>query len=393
MKLIKMIKKIWSILRPYINMTWLFWGLALVPAFWNILIGKGHFYYTIYSLFCLVFFVLYYNSFIRIKTIYNKELYQHYLEKLTAESTKREYLAFLFQQKNFWVQYAIAASLFTLLPIRITAPVVAWVFRAYGNFAKEMLALSLFLPFLLVVYTLAHMSAIDYWQQRRGTKPDTDKKTKRNTYFSIVFAYAVVPFAVLMIWNIVTQYLPLVFELFKISSSVGLVVFVFFVVAFVLFYSFFRVLLARKKCIKAILRVCKEKNFDITQIKHPYLSAFHVCRDESFQMTVRGKTYSCKLVGAPRRLVPLVVHPSGGLHFMHSFQLFKTPIVSHTTVKSFGYDSEYTKILIINPVPKKLFCYFGNKVEEIDNGALVGDYKIYTATAFLRAIDTDTIER
>ena len=393
MKLTKMLQKIKPILFQIIRMLWLFVGLAIVPAFWNTLIGKDHFYHTVYFVVCLVFFVLYYNSFIRLKTTYNDALYEKFKEELNEESTKREYLAFLFCQKDFWLQYAITALLFVLFPIRTTAPVFAWLFGAYGNFDKELLALSVFVPFLFVVYAFAHISAIDYWQQLRGAKRDNSKKTKRNTYISMIFAYAVVPFAVLMIWNIVTQYLPLVFELFKISSSVGLVVFVFFVVAFVLFYSFFRVLLARKKCIKAILRVCKEKNFDITPIKHPYLSAFHVCRGESFLMTVRGKTYSCKLVGAPRRMVPLVVHPAGGLHFMHSFQMFKTPIVSHTVVKDFGYDSEHTKILIINPVPKKLFCYFGNRVEEIDNGALVGDYKIYTATAFVRAIDTDTIER
>ena len=78
---------------------------------------------------------------------------------------------------------------------------------------------------------------------------------------------------------------------------------------------------------------------------------------------------------------------------MYSFNLFKTPIFSHTTVKRFGYDSEHSKILIINPVPKKLFCHFGNKIAEIDNGDRVGDYKIYTATAFIRAIETDTVER
>ena len=78
---------------------------------------------------------------------------------------------------------------------------------------------------------------------------------------------------------------------------------------------------------------------------------------------------------------------------MYSFNLFKTPIFTHTKVREFGYESEFSKILIINPVPKKLFCHFGNKIEEIDNGALVGGYKIYTATAFVRAIDNDILDR
>ena len=133
--------------------------------------------------------------------------------------------------------------------------------------------------------------------------------------------------------------------------------------------------------------------FEMSTIKHSYLSAFRVCKGESFQIDVRGKTYSCKLVGAPHRGRPLVIHPAGALHFLHAIRLFKTTLFSHATVREFGYDSEYSKILIINPVPKELSCHFGNKIEAIDNGAIVGGYKIYTATAFVRAIETDTVER
>ena len=49
--------------------------------------------------------------------------------------------------------------------------------------------------------------------------------------------------------------------------------------------------------------------------------------------------------------------------------------------------------IYINPTPVKLSCYFQNKIAEIDNGALVGEFKIYNATAFIRAIETDTVER
>lgn len=393
MKFIKLLQKIKPILSKYIPLIGLFAGLVLVPIIWSQFLDMGHFYYVIYSLFCLVFLALYYNSIIRLKTTYNDELYAAFREELNEESTIKHYLAFLFQKKTFWLQYAVVALLFILLPIRTTVPVVAWVFGAYGNFGKEILALAVFLPFLFVVYTIGHITAIDYWQGQVGMKRDTSKKTKRKTYFSILVAYAIVPFALLMVWNFVTLYVPLIFELFQITSSVLLVVVIVFSIAFAILFSFFRVIRARKKCIKGILRACEEKNYAITEIKRPYLSAFHVCRGESFQVTTEKKTYSCKLVGAPQRGVPLIVHPMGGLHFMYSFNLFKAQIFSHTTVRHFGYDSEYSKILIINPVPKKLFCHFGNKIEEIDNGALVGDYKIYTATAFVRAIETDTIER
>ena len=393
MKFIKSIKKISPILSRYIGMLGLFVGLTVVPYFWSLLLDRGHFYYVIYSVFCLVFFGLYYNSFIRLKTTYNEELYSRFGEELNEESTRKEYLSFLFKQKNFWLQFAITALLFVLLPLRRTAPVIAWLFGAYGNFGKELLALCVFIPFLFIVYTVGHISAIDYWQQQIGMKRDVSKKTKRSTYISTIVAYAMVPFALLMVWNFIKVYVPLIFTLMEFSSSVVLGVLIVSAVVFAILFSFFRVIRARKKCIKEIRRACQQKNYDITGIKHPYLSAFYVCKGESFQLKIGEKTYSCKLVGAPKRRVPLVIHPFGGLHFMHSFHLFKTPIFSHTTVRHFGYDSEYSKILIINPVPKELFCHFGNKIAEIDNGDRVGDYKIYTATAFVRAIETDTVER
>ena len=393
MKFMMILKKIRQYFSKVIRLLGMFGGLSLVPFLWVYFMGGEQFYFNAYTLLCLVFFVLYYHSFIRLKTTYNDDIYARFLEELHEESTKREYLAFLFKQKNFWLQFVVTAVMFCILPMWLTVPVLAQVFGAYGNFGRQLLALCVFIPFLFVTYVVAHISAIDYWQRERGMKRDVSKKTKRNTYLSIMAAYTLVPFATLMLWSFFTQYVPLMIELWRRYPSPLLLVLVVFVILFAVFFNFFRVLLARKKFLKVIKRACTQKNFHITDIKHPYLSAFRVCKGESFQITTSKKTYSCKLVGAPKRGVPLAIHPMGGLHFMHSFRLFKTPIFSHTTVRDFGYDSELPKILIINPVPKQLFCHFGNKIEEIDNGALVGDYKIYTATAFIRAIETDTVER
>ena len=393
MKLKNVFKKMRQWLSFILPLLGMFTGLVLVPAFWDTLLEKDHFYYVIYSLMCLPFLVLYYNSFIRLKTTYNEELYSLFESELSEDSTKKDYCAFLLHQKSFWVQYAVIAFLFILIPIRTTVPVIAWLFGAWGNFGKELLALGIFLPFLFLVYLSAHISAIEYWQQERRIKLKVSKKTKISTYATVIGAYAIVPFALLMAFNFLKLYVPLVFKLAQISSSAVLIVLIVAVILFAVFFNLFRVLFTRKKCIKKIKKVCAEMGFELTQIKHPYLSAFCVCRGESFRITTHQKTYSCKLVGAPKKLVPLVIHPMGGLQFMYSFNLFKASIYTHTVVKDFGYDSEYGKILIINPVPKKLHCHFGNKIEEIDNGALVGEYKIYTATAFVRAIETDTVER
>ena len=91
-------------------------------------------------------------------------------------------------------------------------------------------------------------------------------------------------------------------------------------------------------------------------------------------------------------MLPRAIYPDREIHFFHTLKIRNVKIFSYKTIQHFDYDSEKTKILIVNPVPKKLMAYKGTIVE-IDNGQLVGDYKVYNMTAFVRAIETDTLER
>ncbi|MBQ8441585.1 MAG: hypothetical protein IJX19_13055, partial [Clostridia bacterium] len=61
-------------------------------------------------------------------------------------------------------------------------------------------------------------------------------------------------------------------------------------------------------------------------------------------------------------------------------------------VSTFDYrfEADGEKVLLFNPVPKFLY----KKVEDgtsrpLDNGETVGEYKIYAANAFLRALERD----
>ena len=129
--------------------------------------------------------------------------------------------------------------MFCILPMWLTVPVLAQVFGAYGNFGRQLLALCVFIPFLLVTYVVAHISAIDYWQRERGMKRDVSKKVKRNTYLSLMAAYTLVPFATLMLWSFFTQYVPLMIELWRRYPSPLLLVLVVFVILFAVFFNFF----------------------------------------------------------------------------------------------------------------------------------------------------------
>ncbi|MBR7101119.1 MAG: hypothetical protein IKC74_02415 [Clostridia bacterium] len=58
----------------------------------------------------------------------------------------------------------------------------------------------------------------------------------------------------------------------------------------------------------------------------------------------------------------------------------------------YDYESEKNKVLIINPCSDRVLTYHGKKTIEIDNGESIGDYKVFTATAFLNALERECLD-
>jgi hypothetical protein len=160
-----------------------------------------------------------------------------------------------------------------------------------------------------------------------------------------------------------------------------------------LIYRPIRALLKRREFLIKLDAVCRRQGIALSDIDLPYRSIFSTTETESFTVTVGGKRYACKLIGALKRGSPMGIFQNGEGAIATHVRFARITLFSRVTQFEFGFHSDDQKILIINPVPKKLFCHFGNKIAEIDNGDRVGDYKIYTATAFVRAIETDTVER
>ena len=388
MKFMKILKKIKQLLPYFLWYVGLWAGLVFVPQFWFARMDYNHFFFYTYSYISVCVLPLYYYSFLRYMAIYHKPVREKFLQEMPQKSVGN-HIKFLAKQLHFWLGYAAITFLFCVYPLNKTMPTIAFLFGKFGR--GKILLVHLVAMFALYVW--ANLSAIRLWRDDNEKRDYLEKKQKRNALIILIAVYAATPFAFLLIWDIVTRYIPLIYKLAQMYASPLFIVLVVFIILLAVSANFLRVMFVRKKCLRQIKKSCREMGFEITEIQHPYLSAFHVCRGESFQITTHKKTYSCKLVGAPKRMLPLVIHPSGALHFLHSFSMFKATLYSYTTVKDISYDSELPKILIVNPVPIKLSCYFQNKIAEIDNGALVGEYKIYTYTAFIRAIETDTVER
>ena len=108
---------------------------------------------------------------------------------------------------------------------------------------------------------------------------------------------------------------------------------------------------------------------------------------------------------------------------MIQWKFISIELLSYTKTFSFGWEADCKKILIINPVPKKLLTPKGTSAipvdeeseyyispksgglkpmvlkvtpkeptVELDNGDIIGGYEIYTARAFLNALERDVID-
>lgn len=378
---------------PYGIFTYSIWlltlvaGIICIPVFWYVTVDWRAFEAQYIP---LAISGLFYYSFIRLKGIYCKPLFNSFVEK-APKKTFFANLVFLFSQWSFWIETAVLALVFIAFPIERIHPQLAEIYFDKFEVVNQAQILSVFLPILLFINLLAHISVIALWQSEARWRKYENKKTKSSSFIYTIAIYAFAPLLMavfLPLWSII----PLVFEAIGLFMTPVTTVFLVLLIAFLIAFPLLRACSIRKKTIKQIKESCMQNGYDISDIKEPYLSVLKPCEGENFTIAKGGKTYSCKFIAAPKKSLPMVIHPDGQMYFLHEVKIRGVKISSHKTVKHFSYDSEKPKILIVNPVPKKLMAYKGT-IAEIDSGEIVGDYKIYNATAFVRAIDNDILER
>ena len=115
--------------------------------------------------------------------------------------------------------------------------------------------------------------------------------------------------------------------------------------------------------------------------------------EENFNVTVGCKKYSVKFISAIRRKTPFNISSNGDLTFVRTFRIFKVKLFDFTSSYTLTYESSDMKILVLNPTPKYIYKVCEGVALPADNGESIGNYKIYTATAFLRALELDVLDR
>ena len=252
------------------------------------------------------------------------------------------------------------------------------------------------LALLYLISLMSELTAMEYWRNNRMTNQSTvRKKDKSDDSFSsgLYRTFFIYLGGMLALCN----GLPILISVFPLFKELLVNPFTLFVIVCVilipLIYRPIRAIIKRRDFLRKLDTVCRQQGIALSDIDLPYRSIFSTTETESFTVTVNGKRYACKLIGAIKRGSPMGIFQNGEGAIATHIRFARITLFSRVTQFEFGFASEDQKILIINPVPKKLYRTENGKTTELDNGDVVDGYKVYTASGFIGALERGSIDR
>lgn len=333
-------------------------------------------------------------SLVRATTIFDEKLHVKFLEK--PERSLKAKINLLFRYIQFWIEIIAFAVLYLILPIEWTAPAYAHLFLGWHvTFDSKLMLMAIIFPLFFILNVLGRFSAVDYWYvDKNGRAKQKKEKAKRKLIFIIEILKAAIIYG--FGGFILKSYIPLflsITPIFKEVLTVKIIIAIIILILLSIAFRYLRAIRKRKSFIKKFTAICRENGFQASEISNPIRSLFSVYKGNSFDVSLGEKRYSCKLISALNSKIPLEFYPEGYCKFIHSIRLLKTEVYQYSRTYEFGYEADCKKILVVNPTPKTLMQVISGRRSIIDNGEVVGKYKIYTGTAFLNALERDCLDK
>ena len=347
------------------------------------------------SCIALTYLVLY--SAVRLVTIHNQSLREEYYALSRRPKKLGEKLLFFIQDTTTQIGAVAFGALHFVLPTNLLImPLLDIVPGASEKGSTQTMVVIVHLALLYLISLMSELTAMEYWRNNRMTNQSTGrKKDKSDDSFSsgLYRTFFIYLGGTLALCN----GLPILISVFPLFKELLVNPFTLFVIVCVilipLIYRPIRAIVKRRDFLRKLDTVCRQQGIALSDIDLPYRSIFSTTETESFTVTVNGKRYACKLIGAIKRGSPMGIFQNGEGAIATHIRFARITLFSRVTQFEFGFASEDQKILIINPVPKKLYRTENGKTTELDNGDVVDGYKVYTASGFLGALERGSIDR
>ena len=370
----------------------------------------------------LVYAIL--HSLILTFAIYNRLERRAFLEVHPSECDKKTARREILASRNFWTELALLTAFFTLHPAKLGIDAPLYLIPYVATIPKILGKLLLTVLFFIVTFLMelhARVDARKLWLEMpsrlmRARLWRSLEKKKRRRYS--LFRMALRLYVHIAIYAVGARYLPyllqIVLMIFGAAITVLLLPWVLGFIAALTVFLWLRALFSRVRFIGKLKKTCRENGFELFALRRAYLSVFFDFSGYTFGVRAHGKTFYCRLMASVKRSNNVHVSPNGTLCRVFSVSLPKVGMLrvystrrmeenpnnrelelfAFSSLTDYTFEADGHKILLLNPVAKRVYG-----VEEkgqlyvLDNGMSVGEYKVFTGNAFLRALERDCADR
>ncbi|MBO5269384.1 MAG: hypothetical protein J6B77_01275 [Clostridia bacterium] len=265
-------------------------------------------------------------------------------------------------------------------------------------------------PIVFGVLLLAHRAAFDGYRA-------AEKKKKPNRFGKVAFSkrYPRVTFWLLFLRNLLIyaaagialphmiSMLVSIGALFRlVPLPVYICIAAIALLAFALTYL--RAILKRHSMLKKLKRVCAENGYVLSDVRSFYRSLFRSDNACHFRVQKGRMCFDCKLISGRKRSATIAFSPNGTGSYVRSFALTgggrtaihivrlpRAELFRIVTPFSYEFASEHKKILIVNPVPRKIVLQIEGTERQLYGGEQIGEYTFYNASGFFSALSRDCV--
>ena len=389
----KAIQKVKELRRKYGRFADAFIALFLIPQAMYFIVTEiskrqyegGYEFVSIYI--CLGLSLLSFYSIFRITIMFDRPLRDHF-SAYRKDNEKKSKLVCIVGQKRFWIRASVMAIPYLVFPLDWTCKIFAVLFGV-DSFIKKLPVLAILYAVLLCIGVLSYLSAMSVWN-KNGENAEYSEGEYKKSCSAIVSVYLCA--AILLTVIGVPLMVPIVIAVFK-EVGPKLILYIFLFSGFVWCVRALFSLKKRRGFLKELRSVCEGKGVVLSPINRPYRSALIGSEGENFHFSVGDKSYSCKMIASPNKRLPAIISTNGIITYVHTVRLLKYTIFQYNTKQKFAYETDGKKIVILNPVPKHIYISNKGRRYELDNGDTVGNYKLFTASGFLNALERDVLDR
>jgi hypothetical protein len=317
-------------------------------------------------------------------------------------------LIFVLRSYEFWMEAVALALLPLLFGIEVYAHPLYFVFKHtdFGYWQLYLLYIFMILPIFLLIEVFMRVRTRCFWR----TLTYDDAKDRHMDAVVLTFLSVLIIFGYSLIANVYVSMIVLaVGVLWLCGFWVFLAAACLLLLCLVRMYA--RAIRIRRKFLKRLKKLCRAEDITISEIERPYRSLFTKKRaDFQFTVEMHGKTYACKMIGAPAKNMPMLFCDKETGYVKYGYRFRGKEIVFWRSWFTHGFEAPNAdkKILIVLPAPRQMFAVHmhtlfatdnvtyiseGKGERPLENASVLYDVTVFSGSGFINAIKRDCLDK